>query len=145
MKIGYSKTYPVNVFWEKNWLEDDVPTGITLDSTDEEIAEIMKKVRRIQYALKKQVESFHYEALAAAEKQMGTQERLIIGREPVVFYETGKLQEEVIQKKSQEETIIEGINSCTELTVLKSYELLAKKNPSIGAAYSFQYTKLSNL
>lgn len=72
MKIGYSKTYPVTVYWEKNWLEEEFPTGLTLDSTDEEIAEVMKKVRRIQYALKAQVEAFHYEAMAAAEKHTGT-------------------------------------------------------------------------
>lgn len=74
MKIGYVETFPLlgSGRWEKIPLETETDVNIQLDSTDEEIEEIMKKVRRIQYAFKKQVQSFFYESNAAAEKQMGT-------------------------------------------------------------------------
>ena len=55
-KIGYSKTYQIGLAnFEKLWLEAEV------SETDD--------IRQCQYALKKQVESFHYESNKAAEKQ----------------------------------------------------------------------------
>lgn len=123
MKIGYIETFPLlgKDRWQKIPLETETIFNIQIDATDEEIEEAMVKVRRIQYALKKQVQSFFYESNAAAEKQMGTQETEVgVQKAPI---------------KSQEETIIEGINSCTELKVLQSYELIAKKNPQFKEAY----------
>jgi protease II len=72
MKIGYIETFPLlgKDRWQKIPLENEVDVNIPLDATDEEIEVIMKKVRRIQYALQKQVRSFFYESNAAVEKEL---------------------------------------------------------------------------
>lgn len=84
-------------------------------------------VRQCLYDLKKQVEDFFYESKGADEKK-----------------KTQQIAETQASPKSQEETIIEGINSCTELNVLKSYELIAKnaKSGGIKLAYETKHQKL---
>lgn len=113
-KIGFSKTFPTGVYFEKIFLEAEVIEG--------------DDIRQSLYALKKEVEQFHYQSVAAAEKQMGTQVNIV---------------EENKNPKSQEETIIEGINSCTEITVLHSYSLIAKNNHQIQEAYDNKLLELS--
>lgn len=142
MKVGYSKTYPVssNGTWEKIWLEDEsIMMNPDLSTcTDEELEGVIKNVRKIQYALKKQVESFHYESVAAAEKQMGTRVSSPVD-EIRENWQSSDIQKPV---KSQEETIIEGIYSCQEIKVLESYSLIAKNNPKIQEAYDLKLQSL---
>lgn len=103
MKIGYSKTYPIigKDQWEKIWIEDEV-TGTEEDA------------RKALYALKRQVESFHYESNKAAEKE----EKVI-----------------EVDVRTPEEKMIAQINEINDIKVLESFELLAKRYPAIQAAY----------
>jgi hypothetical protein len=111
-KIGFSKTFPTGPYFEKIFLEAEVIEG--------------DDIRQSLYALKKEIEQFHYQSVAAEEKQMGT------------------VTEAVITGKSQEQTIIEGINSCTELKVLESYRLIASgSNREISHAYNLKLKQLS--
>ena len=134
MKIGYSKTYPVTAYWEKCWLEDEIEIHIPLYATDEQIADIMKRVRRIQYALKAQVESFHYESTAAAQKQMSTEDAIKYIEENNSFN----------VNTSPEQRIINQINEIQELKVLESFALIAKSKPEIQAAYDNKYNEILN-
>lgn len=47
------------------------------------------------------------------------------------------------QPKTQEQRIIEQIQQCSDTTVLKSFELIAKNNPKIFAAYQIKLTELT--
>ena len=108
-KIGYSKTYQIGLAnFEKLWLEADVTEG--------------DDIRQCQYALKKQVESFHFESNKAAEKQA---------------------QEAKEEPKTQEARIIAQIYGATDLKVLESFKLLSSKYPTVKAAYEQQFEKLS--
>ena len=110
-KIGYSKTYQIGLAnFEKLWLEADVTEG--------------DDIRQCQYALKKQVESFHFESNKAAEKQA---------------------QEAKEEPKTQEARIIAQIYGATDLKVLESFSLLAKNNKLIEAAYNHRLKELLNV
>jgi hypothetical protein len=127
MKVGYSKTFPIygKEEWEKCWLEEDIsiPKDL-LNISDEDIAQYMLQVRRIQYALKKQVESFHYESNKADEKK--------------------KEVEAVIQKEeTKPDSIIDSINSCNELKVLESYKFIIKGKPELETAYNNRIKQLT--
>lgn len=115
MKIGYSKTYPLlsSGCFEKIWLEDEI------EFTD------MEAVRQAQYALKKQVENFHYESNKAAEKQ-------------------AQIQEDNDTPKSQEDKIIAQIKTMKDLKSLESYKLLSRTYPGIQTAYNEKLKELSN-
>jgi hypothetical protein len=122
MKIGYIETFPLlgKDRWQKIPLENEVDVNIPLDATDEEIEEVMKKVRRIQYALKKQVQSFFYESNAAAEKQMGTQ--VVDAVEKITITQVADL--------------IKEINFCKDAATLeKTYKIIAKTDPDLQDAY----------
>lgn len=119
MKIGYSKTFPVigKDQWEKIWIEDEV------QGTEED-------ARKALYALKKQVENFHYESNKAADKQ------------------ATEAKEEPPQ--TTEAKIIAQIYGITDLKVLGTFALLAAKDRekkgekgNISAAYQQQLEKLS--
>jgi len=125
MKIGYSETFPVigKDRWQKNWLEDEINLNLDLlNCSDEDIAKAMLNVRRIQYALQKQVQSFHYESVKAAEKQLTEQKE---------------------EPKTQEQRIISQINGASDLKVLASFKLLSNNNKSIKAAYDQRFLELS--
>jgi len=124
-KIHYFGTFPVGLHWQKLGMEAELEAG--------------DDVRQCWYALKKQVEEFHYESKAAAEKQMGVTEKWSTGL-PELSRE--EIEAVSLPKKSQEETIIDGINSCTELKVLESYKLIAQKNESIKTAYDLKLLEL---
>lgn len=124
MKIGYSKTFPVigKDQWEKNWLEDDVILNIDyLNLTDADIEKAMLNIRKVQYALKKQVNDFFYESNKAAEKQA---------------------KEDSDTPKSQEDKIIAQIKGITDIKVLEGFLLLARKYPNVQLAYNEQQLKL---
>lgn len=113
-KIGYSKTYQIGLAnFEKLWLEAEV------SETDD--------IRQCQYALKKQVESFHYESNKAAEKQ----------------YEQKKESGSEQKTLSREQQLVESIKSCTDLKVLKIYETTSKKYPESEIAYQEKLLELS--
>ena len=125
MKIGYSETFPVigKDRWQKNWLEDEVNLNIDyLNLSDADIEKVILNVRRIQYALQKQVQSFHYESVKAAEKQLTEQKE---------------------EPKTQEQRIISQINGASDLKVLASFKLLSNNNKSIKAAYDQRFLELS--
>lgn len=123
MKIGYIETFPLigHDRWQKIPLEVEVPYEIDLlNATDEEIEKFMLKVRRVQYALKKQVQSFFFESNKAAEKQVKEEKVIQIGITP------------------------EDIYSCTDLKTLEqSYKFLVKNKPALQEAYDQQHQKLS--
>jgi len=109
-KIGYSKTYQIGLAnFEKLWLEAEV------SETDD--------VRQCQYALKKQVESFHYESNKAAEKQQEQKKE---------------------EPQSQEAKIIAQIYAASDLKVLETFKLLAKNHKAIEAAYNQKLNELLN-
>ena len=125
MKVGFSKTFPIygKEEWEKNWLEDDIPMPENLiDLSDEEIEKYMLKIRCIQYALKKQVESFFYQSTKADQKR--EEELKTKNIEPVIGLTT------------------EEIYSCTTVEVLKAYKLIVKSKPELQKAYDEQLKKL---
>jgi hypothetical protein len=127
MKIGYSKTYPiiVNGQWEKNWLEDDLPLNLDLiNCTDEEIEKAMLNVRKIQYALKKQVESFHYESNKAAEKKAQENEPAVIDGTAMAIAE---------------------IMLCKNLEELETYKLPSTQSNAVRAAYNQKLKQLRNV
>lgn len=45
-------------------------------------------------------------------------------------------------KERQEQTLIDSINSCTELKVLESYRLIAKSKPELQSAYDLKLQSL---
>lgn len=47
-----------------------------------------------------------------------------------------------IQNKTPEERIIEQINQCSDIVVLKTFELLANKNPNLQEAYQNKLKQL---
>lgn len=131
MKIGYSKTFPLHGKdqWEKIWIEDEAPIDIDFANYNEkEIEDAMLHVRKIQYALKKQVENFHYESKGAEEKQMGT--HIIPDRNwntnPYTYQEVAGVMNLSLE---------EQIQSCTDKKVLESYRLLVKNNPKLEKIY----------
>jgi hypothetical protein len=130
MSIGYIETFPVPGLerWRKIPLSIEVTPDIDfLTATDEEIEAFMVKVRRIQYALKKQVNSFFFESLGHDQK---TSSEIIQVKEP----ET---------PQSTEAKIIAQIYACSDLKVLESFKLLSGKYPAVKAAYEQQFEKLS--
>ena len=62
--------------------------------------------------------------------------------EPLPTIQTSSVQPEV-----REQTLEEQIRSCTDITVLKAYQLLVKKDPILQKAYddTFSTIKLHNL
>lgn len=118
IKAGFSKTFPINQYYEKVWVEAELNKG-----EDE---------RKVLYDLKKKVEDFFYESKGVEEKQINTQVKNY-GENGSI--QRGTFEETDINPKSQEETIIEGINSATEIKVLESYALIAKNNHKIKEAY----------
>lgn len=126
MKIGYSKTFPLRLGeYEKSWIEEDeLLHGLNLfDITDEDIEKLMANVRKIQYAIRKQVIDFHYESNKAAEK-----EQLIAAQSA--------------KPKTRSEEMVEAIESVKELKVLDIYKPLAKKYPEIQDAYDKKMKEL---
>lgn len=124
MKVGYSKTFPIYTKeeWEKPWLEVEISTPENLiDLSDEEINQFMLKVRRIQYALKKQVEGFHFESNKADEKKKEAEKAISFDVKP---------------------TTVEDINSCKDLKVLGTYRLIVKSNPELQEAYNKKLNEL---
>lgn len=120
IKCGFSKTFPYQQYFEKIWLEAELNEG------DDE--------RQVLYELKKTAENFFYESKGAAEKQKEGELTEVM---PNTYLTKGSTLTTI---KTQEETIIEAINSCTELKVLESYALIAKnvKSPAIKDAYDKQ-------
>lgn len=130
MKIGYSKTYPIlgKDQWEKIWIEDEV-TGTEEDA------------RKALYALKKQVENFHYESNKAAEKQLyperfSTQYEAEI---PAVLTD----QPITVPIMTPEEKMVKQINEITDVKVLESFKLLASRNEKIKSAYDNRLKQLT--
>ena len=109
-KIGYSKTYQIGLAnFEKLWLEADVTEG--------------DDIRQCQYALKKQVESFHFESNKAAEKQA--------------------IQEQIVKEVNIGITP-KDILSCETLKVLQdTYKYLVKNKPKLQEAYDQRFAELS--
>lgn len=142
MKIGYIETFPLlgKDRWQKIPLETETDVNIPLDATDEEIEEIMVKVRRIQYALRKQVQSFFYESNAAAEKQMGIKENYVTP-DP---YGSGQFYpvNTTTTPRTSEQEIIQDIGSCKDIKTLDVYRLIAKSNPDIKEAYDKKLLEL---
>lgn len=74
--------------------------------------------RACLYDLKKKAQSFHFESSKAAEKQAE-------------------------KSKDVGSSLIDQINSCTDLKVLDSYKLIAKSRPEIQEAYDNKKKELS--
>lgn len=128
MKIGYSATfnYPNSLMpFEKHWVEEDeLLHGLNLlDITDEQMEQLTKNIRRIQYAIKRQVIDFQHESNKHFEKE-------IQAKEPDT-------------PQTTEAKIIAQIYGCSDLVVLKSFELLSSRYPTVKAAYEQQFEKLS--
>jgi hypothetical protein len=126
MKIGYSETFPLigKDRWQKNWLEDEVQLNLDLvNCTDEDIAKAMLNVRKVQYALQKQVQSFFYESNKAAEKALKEVEKETI---------------------TPTDSIINDIRSCKSIKVLEAYKLIAKSNKTVQEAYDNHLKLLTN-
>ncbi len=141
MKIGYSATFnfPNSVQpFEKHWVEDDELThGLNLfeEITDEQLAQLTKNIRRIQYVIRSQVKDFAHEVNGLNKKE--AQKEVVVNEE---------------LKMSQEAKIIAQIYDITDLTVLGSFALLAAKDrekngekSNIHAAYQQQLNKLNGL
>jgi hypothetical protein len=123
MKVGFSKTFPhlVNGTWEKNWLEEDLTTQLDwINLSDEDISKVIANVRKLQYALKKQVESFHFESNKADEKKA-----------------------EKITEETKPGNIVDAINSCKELKVLEGYRLIVKGKPEFEKVYNNRLKELT--
>lgn len=68
--------------------------------------------------------------------------------DPATFYSETKFTKatDLVKKEqpiSTEQRLIADINTCTELKVLKSYELLAKKYPMVKEAYELKLNLLT--
>lgn len=111
-KILYSKTFPhpANGQWEKVALEAEI-------TPDED-------VRSCLYALKKEVEQFHYQSIAHDAKVAAEQKT----PEP---------------QQSQEEGLAEAIAGCTNMKFLKIYESAALKFPVVKEAYDKKFAELN--
>ncbi len=125
--VGYWETFPLlgQERWQKIPLETEIELGIDLSTaTDEEIEQAMLKIRKVQYALRKQVQSFFFEANKAADKQAAEVNDIKVGKG----------------------TIEEQIEACTEIPPpgLKSLELIASMNPKLKAVYDKKFLELSN-
>lgn len=107
-KIHYFFTAPNNMYWNKIGAEAEIQEG--------------DDVRQCLYDLKKQVESFFFEAKGAAEKQM----------------------EKVDIRKEVTGNIKNDIATCEDLVVLKTYEMFVKGKPDLQAVYDNQFKILSN-
>lgn len=75
--------------------------------------------RQALYECKRQVESFHFESNKAAEKK-------------------------IEKSKDTGGSIIDQINSCTEVKVLESYKIIAKSKVEIQEAYDNKLKQLQN-
>ena len=106
IKAGFSKTFPLNQYYEKVWVEAELNDG-----EDE---------RQVLYDLKRKVETFFFESSAAAEKQ---KEKLPLESQ------------ESLPQLTSEQKIINQINEITDIKVLESFALIAKNNPQIKEAY----------
>ena len=116
VKCGFSKTFPTGPYYEKIFLEAEVIEG--------------DDIRQSLYALKKQIEQFHFESQAAAEKQMGTQ--------------VTDVKENSILKVAE---LIQQINSCTGMEGdkgLLSFKFVVVGNLSLQNAYDNKYSELNN-
>lgn len=132
IKASFSKTFPINQYFEKVFLEAELNEG-----EDE---------RQVLYDLKRKVENFFYESKGASEKQM------YVTPDPQNYGQflpvnaTTNIAEIQASPKSQEETIIECINSCTvipkDLNGLESFELVAKSSAAIKAVYDLKMMQL---
>ena len=128
MKIGYSATfnYPNSLMpFEKHWVEEDeLLHGLNLlDITDEQMEQLTKNIRRIQYAIKRQVIDFQHESNKHFEKEIQT-------KEPDT------------PKRTQEQLYIEAIEGCNSVKFLKIYEAHTK-HPIVKAAYDKKFAELN--
>lgn len=108
-RLTYFKTYPVGVFWEKIGLEIEVG-----DNED---------TKKHFYAMKKEVETFHYESNKAAEKQAEAPVR--------------------VNKQTQRDIYVGEINKCTTPEQLRAWEFLSKNNPDLKEIYDNKLKELS--
>lgn len=131
MKIGYSATFnfPNSVQpFEKHWVEDDELThGLNLfeEITDEQLAQLTKNIRRIQYVIRSQVKDFAFESNGLAAKQAAG---VVLESKP---------------QKSAEELIIEAIESVTGMKFLKLYETHSLKSAAVKEAYDKKFAELN--
>lgn len=109
MKVGYSKTYPIPVTgeWEKIWVEED------FEGT-------LEDARKRWYAIKKEVENFHFESNKAAEKQV------------------------IASPENEEAKTIAEIFLCPDLVTLKTYDVVSKKHKAVRTAYIQKLNQLNN-
>jgi hypothetical protein len=90
-------------------------------------------VRQCLYSLKKQVESFFYEANKADEKKAEEAKKQ---KNPVnEVYEDMSL--------SNEEMLVKQIKSCNEIKVLESYKFIVKGKPELEIAYNNRLKELT--
>lgn len=113
--VSYLKTFPLQSF-----SNEKIGVEIELDETDDR-KEVLKEAKKF-------VHDFHFET----NKEF--YQNLSYSDEPSEVIN--------IENKSVEDRIIEGIESCTELKVLQSYELLSKKYPKILSIYNKKLKEL---
>lgn len=126
MKIGYSATFNMpntSQPFEKHWVEEDeLLHGLNLfDITDEQIEQLTKNIRRIQYAIKKQVKDFAYESNAAAGKQKQAE---------IPIDENAKA--------------IADILLCTDFEELKTFQALTGNSKAVKAAFNQKLKQFQN-
>lgn len=132
LKVGYIETFPVLGGWQKIPLEAEIESEIDLlNCTDEELDNHMKAVRRVQYAFKKQVQTFFYESNAAAQKQLSS----VADNQIVPVVEV---------KKTPVEGMVDAIMGCSSLKVLETFKKLSENKPEFKVAYDETFKKLSN-
>lgn len=143
MNVGYSKTFPhpSTGQWEKIWAEEENFTGT------------IEEARKVWYAIKREVENFHYESNKAAEKQMGMSIKNIYPKEfgvPPLYenepIEGKKLDDEILYKLNtnyQEYDLKEQIKSCNEIKVLESYKFIVKGKPELEQVYNNRLKELT--
>ncbi len=126
MKIGYSATFNLpncKQPYEKIWIEEnELLHGLNLlDISDEEIKKLTQNIRRIQYAIKKQVIDFHYESNKAAEKS------------EIQISHTDKISD-----------VISDIYNCSTVKELEEFSLISKNNLVVKQAYTKKLNELEN-
>jgi hypothetical protein len=112
-KVTYQKIFPIGMY-----LNEKIGVEIDIDDT-ESPHQALSKAKEI-------VEQFHKDSNPTVINEVGEQPLLIIEKE----------------KLSQEDAIIRDIGTCTEIKILESYSMLAKKNQKIQDAYNKKYSDL---
>lgn len=110
MRIGYSKTFPIPATgeWEKIWAE-------------EEFEGTLEDAKKRWYAIKKEVQNFHYES-------KGHDEKIAVQNKGAVLDENGVAIAEIMLCKSIEE--------------LETYKLPATQSKAVKAAYNNRLKQL---